>query len=599
MLTCFWPVEVILVLSSLARAAPRSKTLRSRERSGVAVAYKKTDICETNPGVESYSGYITLPDQSNVFFWFFEARNNPQTAPLTVWLQGGPGLASTTQAVSGHNGPCVARNDSNSTDDNPWSWNTISNMLYIDQPVDTDMLTGDIDVSGSGTVDTTHRVGIFGSQDPAKTANTTKYTADAIEQFLVLWFEEFPLHQRDSINIWSQSYGGHFAPAIAGLLNERKPSSKCLDGSSEMKGTAGLFNGVKVASVGIINGLIDIKTQIPHYIGFAVNNTYGLQAYPEITATQIRAKFEAPSGCRDQGIQCASLQRQHDPDNLGTDSNVNSVCLAAMLTCQNDVVAGPYSSSGVRFVPCTLLPGAWVEGLKHAQLNNFDIGHLLPDSLPPPYGKGFLQQQWVRDALGAAVNFSDTGNIAQQNFAITGDYVRGYLPELGALLDAGVKVALIYGDRDYQCNWFGGEAVSLAINYTDQDAFAAAGYAELVTSGSYIGGKVRQHGGLSFSRVFDAGHEVPYYQPETVYRIFSRTLGGCDIATGKISATSQYSTAGPATIFDVTNSPPRQPPIECYVEAAPISSRCTPNQIRALQDGTAVVESGIMVIPAE
>ena len=34
----------------------------------------------------------------------------------------------------------------------------------------------------------------------------------------------------------------------------------------------------------------------------------------------------------------------------------------------------------------------------------------------------------------------------------TGDYFRGYSAELGALLDTGIKVALIYGDRDYQCN---------------------------------------------------------------------------------------------------------------------------------------------------
>ena len=35
----------------------------------------------------------------------------------------------------------------------------------------------------------------------------------------------------------------------------------------------------------------------------------------------------------------------------------------------------------------------------------------------------------------------------------TGDFVRGKnLAILGELLDRGVKVALMYGDRDYQCN---------------------------------------------------------------------------------------------------------------------------------------------------
>lgn len=31
---------------------------------------------------------------SHTFFWFFEARHNPQDAPITLWLNGGPGSDS-------------------------------------------------------------------------------------------------------------------------------------------------------------------------------------------------------------------------------------------------------------------------------------------------------------------------------------------------------------------------------------------------------------------------------------------------------------------------------------------------------------------------
>ena len=71
------------------------KTIKSP--SGVTIRYKepgKHGVCETTPGVNSYSGYVDLAPDAHTFFWFFEARKNPETAPLTLWLNGGPGSDS-------------------------------------------------------------------------------------------------------------------------------------------------------------------------------------------------------------------------------------------------------------------------------------------------------------------------------------------------------------------------------------------------------------------------------------------------------------------------------------------------------------------------
>jgi len=65
--------------------------------SGAQIRYKqpgKDGVCETTPGVNSYSGYIDLDANTHMFFWFFEARHNPADAPLTLWLNGGPGSDS-------------------------------------------------------------------------------------------------------------------------------------------------------------------------------------------------------------------------------------------------------------------------------------------------------------------------------------------------------------------------------------------------------------------------------------------------------------------------------------------------------------------------
>lgn len=46
-------------------------------------------------------------------------------------------------------------------------------------------------------------------------------------------------------------------------------------------------------------------------------------------------------------------------------------------------------------------------------------------------------------------------------------------------------------------------------NYTHSAEFAAAGYQPLLVDGVEYG-EVRQYGNLSFTRVYEAGHEVPY-----------------------------------------------------------------------------------------
>jgi carboxypeptidase D len=58
----------------------------------IPVRYKEvpTGICETDPSVKSYSGYVDVAEDQHLFFWFFEARNqDPKHAPLTVWINGG------------------------------------------------------------------------------------------------------------------------------------------------------------------------------------------------------------------------------------------------------------------------------------------------------------------------------------------------------------------------------------------------------------------------------------------------------------------------------------------------------------------------------
>lgn len=173
---------------------------------------------------------------------------------------------------------------------------------------------------------------------------------------------------------------------------------------------------------------------------------------------------------------------------------------------------------------------------------------------------------------------------------MVGDYPRpGWLEDLALLLERGVKVTMVFGDRDYACNWIGGEASSLAINYSSTAQFHAAGYEPIQVNATYEGGLVRQYGNLSFSRVFQAGHEVPSWQPETAAAIFTRALGNRDIATGSKDLAEMgfnYTSVGPPDTWATRSKIPDPETMFCYLLDA---GTCTEEQLAAASNGSARV----------
>jgi carboxypeptidase C (cathepsin A) len=99
--------------------------------------------------------------------------------------------------------------------------------------------------------------------------------------------------------------------------------------------------------------------------------------------------------------------------------------------------------------------------------------------------------------------------------------------------------------QDFICNWFGGEAVSLQVNYTHTAEFQASGYAPFVVNGTEYGAS-RQYGNFSFTRIYESGHEVPYYQPVAALELFRRVLNNLVIADGNETVTATYQSNGSA-----------------------------------------------------
>lgn len=106
-----------------------------------------------------------------------------------------------------------------------------------------------------------------------------------------------------------------------------------------------------------------------------------------------------------------------------------------------------------------------------------------------------------------------------------------------------MATALVYGDADYICNWFGGQAMSLALEHKTTAQFRASNYTSFLVDGEESG-QVRQYGNFSFLRLYEAGHKAPYYQPKAMLEHFTRLINGQIIADGSEPVTDSYQTTG-------------------------------------------------------
>lgn len=206
---------------------------------------------------------------------------------------------------------------------------------------------------------------------------------------------------------------------------------------------------------------------------------------------------------------------------------------------------------------------------------------------------GYLTEADVLQAIGSPVNFTFASPAVGLAFSSTRDMVHGgFVEAVGYLLDHGVKVHMMYGDRDYACNWFGGVEASLAVPYSRSKDFAEAGYAFLWTPEGSMSGLTRQHGNYSFSRVFQAGHEVPSYQPAAAYSIFMRATFNTDIATGLLPVTDEYATIGLKDPKGLLNVREERPEPRCYVKTP---ESCVKEVWEKVVAGKAIVKDWFVV----
>ncbi|TVY16076.1 Carboxypeptidase S1 [Lachnellula arida] len=253
-------------------------------------------ICETTAGVNQYSGYLTTGTGEHMWFWFFEARNSPSTAPLSTWFNGGPGCSSMIGLFQ-ENGPCHFVDGSSTPSLNPYSFNEYANMLYVDQPIGTGFSYG------------------------TDTVSSTVTAAPVVWALLQAFFAQFTQYESRDFGIFTESYGGHYGPEFASYFESQN--------TAIAKGTVTGQN-VSLIALGINNGWYDPAIQQKAYVDFSYNNTYKAL----ISASEHKSYLSTyNSDCLPLLQECSST--------TGSDS----ACENADNTCYNDI-EGPLSEVG-------------------------------------------------------------------------------------------------------------------------------------------------------------------------------------------------------------------------------------------------------------
>ena len=138
-----------------------------------------------------YSGYLNITEIKKLHYIYLESENDSDK--LFIWFNGGPFCSSLNGWSKGH-GPFVI--EGNKFVKNPYSWNKLANMLYIESP------------AGAG-------FSILNSTKEEDFKTNDNITAKENLIGLIDFYNKFPSLKNKKLYISGESYAGIYIPMLA------------------------------------------------------------------------------------------------------------------------------------------------------------------------------------------------------------------------------------------------------------------------------------------------------------------------------------------------------------------------------------------------
>ncbi|KAL4151470.1 hypothetical protein PRNP1_008415 [Phytophthora ramorum] len=448
----------LLVLALIARCCVFSD--------GEHLFAQANDLANEYPSSVSLCGENVAKETgtlNGLYYVFYESSSNGFDIPVILWLSGGPGCSGLV-ALLFENGPCSFDDEADTISFNPYSWTGLAHVIYLDQP------------KGTG-----YSGGTNGIKQPWSFGGATEDMLEFLHQF----YQQHQELKANDFYIFGESYAGHYVPDLAVRVLENDGSLPTLKG------------------IGIGNGVVSTSAWVESAITFLKSNDYGYN----FLGSNEETLQDAVDHFKVSIANCRSQSQDNQGNNLrhSVDDRVGPDCGEALQILSD---FGVVVSSSI-----------WERGR-----NVYDMRrdcHLddplqlcyrferLQNLVNSPRVRAYFDEiphEWKLCSLGAVQQLAPMDRLEESE------------SNVARALEQGVRVLVYGGDADTVVNWMTQDSWTRDLVWKHQAEFSSTTFTEQNLDGRRIG-RIRTSHGLSFMKVYNAGHMVPHDQPAVSYEI--------------------------------------------------------------------------------
>lgn len=444
-----------------------------------------------------FSGYLNADTGGKKYlhYWFVESQTQPDTSPLLLWLNGGPGCSSLA-GLFGELGPFEVNDDGETLKLRQFSWNKAANVLFLESP------------PGVGF---SYSKGLFNLHTDDTTALENYH---ALKSFM----KKFPQYKDRPLFLSGESYAGVYLPTLGVLVDD--------DPSFNLRGIA------------IGNGYLDVAKLSDSLIFFAYHHGFiGKSSWTKVSKFCCNGQPPAREVCHLSGSNsswpCALVVKEITTNLMLTGVNPYNVYADCKHppSKMNSVESRPASGLGANsrhlvrkaLMRMTLDSATSPNPRPYHIFNATDMRHVHEE---PPCEDDhslikYLNKPSVRSALHIPKKVQSWDICSLLVYVVKYPKLPGGLaPQMKKLINSKRDLALLVynGDVDAVCNFLGDEwfvddlGRKVAIDYKPWKV------------GKQIAGWVKAYDGISFATVRGSGHMVPEDRPREALAMISAVL---------------------------------------------------------------------------